>query len=38
MGVRRYCYASAHGYHTKYFCQSCKSKGCSACDMRPPNN
>ncbi|AVX40587.1 IS91 family transposase [Yersinia massiliensis] len=34
MGVRRYCCASAHCSHTKYFCQSCKSKGCSACGMK----
>ncbi|WP_392435838.1 hypothetical protein ACF3VQ_21800 (plasmid) [Yersinia sp. HM-2024] len=27
MGVRRYCCASAHCSHSKYFCQSCKSRG-----------
>jgi hypothetical protein len=34
MGVRRYCWASAHCSHIKYFCQSCKSKGCSACGIK----
>ncbi|NBJ36286.1 IS91 family transposase, partial [Serratia fonticola] len=34
MGVRRYCCASDHCSHTKYFCQRCKSKGCSACGMK----
>ncbi|MGL4352479.1 MAG: transposase zinc-binding domain-containing protein [Shewanella sp.] len=34
IGVRRYCCASAHCSHTKYFCQSCKSKGYSACGMK----
>nr|WP_241391684.1 transposase zinc-binding domain-containing protein [Yersinia frederiksenii]ULG19794.1 IS91 family transposase [Yersinia frederiksenii] len=34
MGVRRYCCVSAQCTHSKYFCQSCKSKGCSACGMK----
>ncbi|WP_230480613.1 IS91 family transposase [Providencia alcalifaciens] len=34
MGVHRYCCASPACSHTKYFCQSCKSKGCSACGMK----
>ncbi|WP_372569946.1 hypothetical protein [Yersinia sp. 2466 StPb PI] len=34
MGVRRYCCTSAHSSHTKYFCQRCKSKGCSAYGMK----
>ncbi|HGY3149626.1 TPA: IS91 family transposase [Morganella morganii] len=34
MGIRRYCCESAYCTHTKYFCQSCKSKGCNACGMK----
>lgn len=34
MGIRRYCCSSPDCTHTKYFCQSCKSKGCSACGMK----
>ncbi|WP_405471077.1 hemagglutinin repeat-containing protein (plasmid) [Morganella morganii] len=34
MGIRRYCCASPDCTHSKYFCQSCKSKGCSACGMK----
>lgn len=34
IGIRRYCCASPTCSHTKYFCQSCKSKGCSACGMK----
>ncbi|WP_339053442.1 IS91 family transposase [Arsenophonus endosymbiont of Crataerina pallida] len=34
MGIRRYCCDSPDCPHTKYFCQSCKSKGCSACGMK----
>nr|WP_245677450.1 transposase zinc-binding domain-containing protein [Candidatus Arsenophonus triatominarum] len=34
MGIRRYCCASLYCPHTKYFCQSCKSKGCNACGMK----
>lgn len=31
MGVRRYCCSSPDCAHSRFFCQSCKSKGCSAC-------
>jgi len=34
MGVRRYCCASPDCTHARFFCQSCKSKGCSACGMK----
>ena len=34
MGVRRYCCASPDCPHSRFFCQSCKSKACSACDMK----
>ncbi|MGF7484001.1 transposase zinc-binding domain-containing protein [Providencia sp. SP181] len=34
MGIRRYCCASPACSHTKHFCQSGKSKGCSACGMK----
>lgn len=34
MGIRRYCCSSPDCSHSRYFCQSCKSKGCSACDMK----
>lgn len=34
MGIRRYCCASPACSHTKYFCQSYKSKGCSASGMK----
>lgn len=34
MGVRRYCCASPECTHSRFFCQSCKSKACSACGMK----
>ncbi|WP_186821238.1 transposase zinc-binding domain-containing protein, partial [Candidatus Erwinia dacicola] len=34
MGVRRYCCASPDCIHSRFFCQSCKSKACSACGMK----
>ncbi|EOS95392.1 IS801 transposase, partial [Erwinia tracheiphila PSU-1] len=34
MGVRRYCCASPGCTHSRFFCQSCKSKACSACGMK----
>nr|WP_243703037.1 transposase [Klebsiella grimontii] len=34
MGVRRYCCASADCPHSRFFCQSCKSKACSACGFK----
>nr|WP_257394272.1 transposase zinc-binding domain-containing protein [Enterobacter hormaechei] len=34
MGVRRYCCASPDCTHSRFFCQSCKSKACSACGMK----
>ncbi|MGF7483538.1 transposase zinc-binding domain-containing protein [Providencia sp. SP181] len=34
MGIRRYCCTSPVCSHTKYFCQSCKSKGCNACSVK----
>lgn len=34
MGVRRYCCASADCTHSRFFCQSCKSKASSACGFK----
>ncbi|RAP67244.1 transposase zinc-binding domain-containing protein, partial [Candidatus Erwinia dacicola] len=34
MGVRRYCCASFDCTHSRFFCQSCKSKACSAGGMK----
>lgn len=34
MGVRRYCCTSPGCTHPRFFCQSCKSKACSACGMK----
>ncbi|XYX39390.1 transposase zinc-binding domain-containing protein [Candidatus Erwinia dacicola] len=34
MGVRRYCCASPDCTHSRFFCQRCKSKACSACGMK----
>nr|WP_255344355.1 transposase zinc-binding domain-containing protein [Enterobacter sp. BIDMC 29] len=34
MGVRRYCCASPDYTHSRFFCQSCKSKACSACGFK----
>ncbi|WP_186821264.1 transposase zinc-binding domain-containing protein, partial [Candidatus Erwinia dacicola] len=34
MGVRRYCCASPDCTHSRFFCQSCKSKACSAGGMK----
>ncbi|WP_442904105.1 IS91 family transposase [Hafnia sp.] len=34
LGVRRYCCASPACTHSRFFCQSCKSKACSACGMK----
>lgn len=34
MGVRRYCCASADCTHSRFFCQSCKSKACSSCGFK----
>ena len=34
MGVRRYDCASADCTHSRFFCQSCKSKACSSCGMK----
>ncbi|CCI78518.1 unnamed protein product [Klebsiella pneumoniae subsp. rhinoscleromatis SB3432] len=34
MGVRCYCCASPGCTHSRFFCQSCKSKACSACGMK----
>ncbi|WP_338505645.1 IS91 family transposase [Erwinia aphidicola] len=34
MGVRRYFCASPDCTHSRFFCQSCKSKACSACGMK----
>lgn len=31
MGVKRYCCAFPDCTHSRFFCQSCKSKGCSSC-------
>ena len=34
MGVRRYCCSSPDCSHSRFFCQSCKSKACSACGFK----
>jgi hypothetical protein len=34
MGVRRYCCASSDCTHSRFFCQSCKSKACSSCGLK----
>jgi hypothetical protein len=34
MGLRRYCCSSPDCTHSRFFCQSCKSKACSACGMK----
>lgn len=34
MGVRRYCCSSPDCSHSRFFCQSCKSKGCSSCGFK----
>ena len=34
MGVRRYCCASPLCTHSRFFCQSCKSKACSSCGLK----
>nr|WP_227818446.1 transposase zinc-binding domain-containing protein [Serratia marcescens] len=34
MGVRRYCCASQDCTHSRFFCQSCKSKACSSCGLK----
>ncbi|QBY46704.1 transposase zinc-binding domain-containing protein (plasmid) [Arsenophonus nasoniae] len=34
MGVRRYCCASSDCSHSRFFCQSCKSKACSSCGFK----
>ena len=34
MGVRRYDCASADCTHSRFFCQSCKSKACSSCGIK----
>lgn len=34
MGVRRYCCSSPECTHSRFFCQSCKSKACSACGLK----
>lgn len=34
MDVRRYCCASPDYTHSRFFCQSCKSKACSACGFK----
>ncbi|HFH0422630.1 TPA: IS91 family transposase [Salmonella enterica subsp. enterica serovar Bovismorbificans] len=34
MGVRRFCCSSPDCTHSRFFCQSCKSKACSACGFK----
>lgn len=34
MGVRRYCCSSPECSHSRFFCQSCKSKACSSCGFK----
>ncbi|MEX9996895.1 IS91 family transposase [Providencia vermicola] len=34
MGVRRYCCSSPECTHSRFFCQTCKSKACSACGLK----
>nr|WP_272657166.1 transposase zinc-binding domain-containing protein [Providencia sp. PROV157] len=33
-GRRRYCCASPECTHSRFFCQTCKSKPCSACGLK----
>lgn len=34
MGVRRYCCSSPECTHSRFFCQTCKSKACGACGLK----
>lgn len=34
MGVRRFCCSSPDCTHSRFFCQSCKSKACSSCGFK----
>nr|WP_272682069.1 transposase zinc-binding domain-containing protein [Providencia sp. PROV129] len=34
MGVRRYCCSSPECTHSRFFCQTCKSKAYSACGLK----
>ncbi|UAN18817.1 IS91 family transposase [Enterobacter asburiae] len=34
MGVRRFCCSSPGCTHSRFFCQSCKSKACSSCGFK----
>ena len=34
MGVRRYCCSSPECTHSRFFCQTCKSKACSDCSLK----
>ncbi|KKF35901.1 IS91 family transposase [Erwinia tracheiphila] len=34
MGVRRYCCSSPDCTHSRFLCQSCKSKACSSCGLK----
>lgn len=34
MGVRRYCCCSPDCTHSRFLCQSCKSKACSSCGLK----
>lgn len=34
MGVRRFCCSSPECSHSRFFCQSCKSKACSSCGFK----
>nr|WP_272672667.1 transposase zinc-binding domain-containing protein [Providencia sp. PROV158] len=34
MGIRRYCCSSPECMHSRFFCQTCKSKACSACGLK----
>lgn len=34
MGVRRFCCSSPDCTHSRFFCQTCKSKACSSCGFK----
>ncbi|WP_198530703.1 MULTISPECIES: transposase zinc-binding domain-containing protein, partial [unclassified Serratia (in: enterobacteria)] len=34
MGVRRYCCSSPDCSHSRFLCQTCKSKACSSCGLK----
>nr|WP_272692575.1 transposase zinc-binding domain-containing protein [Providencia sp. PROV164] len=34
MGVRHYCCSSPECTHSRFFCQTCRSKACGACGLK----